>query len=56
MKQIKNQNEPGVASDRVKTTIRLTFRSAEKTLEQEEVQPEVKRLSAALAENLRVIF
>jgi phenylalanyl-tRNA synthetase beta chain len=47
---------PGVAADRIKTTVRLTFRSSERTLEQEEVQREVKRLSDELAKNLGVTF
>jgi phenylalanyl-tRNA synthetase beta chain len=40
---------PGVAPGRVKTTIRLTFRSPERTLEQEEVNREVRRLGGELA-------
>jgi phenylalanyl-tRNA synthetase beta chain len=40
---------PGVPPDAVKTTLRLTFRSAERTLEQDEVNREVRRLAEALA-------
>jgi phenylalanyl-tRNA synthetase beta chain len=40
---------PGVEAGRVKTTIRLTFRSAERTLEQEEVNRQVRRLAEELA-------
>ncbi len=40
---------PGVAADVVKTTIRLTFRSSDRTLEQEEVNREVRRLADALS-------
>lgn len=47
---------PGVPGGRVKTTIRLTFRSVERTLEQEEVNSEVKRLAAELAARLNVSF
>ncbi len=47
---------PGVAEGRVKTTIRLTFRSFEKTLEQSEVNRERDRLAAALSEKLSVQF
>ena len=39
---------PGVSEGQVKTTVRLTFRSAERTLEQEEVNAERDRLAAAL--------
>ena len=38
----------------VKTTIRLVFRSRERTLEQDEVNREVERLGIALREKLRV--
>jgi phenylalanyl-tRNA synthetase beta chain len=47
---------PGVAHGRVKTTIRLTFRSFERTLEQSEINRERDRLAAALAEKLTVQF
>lgn len=40
---------PGVPDGKVKTTIRLTFRSAERTLAQEEVNREVRRLAEELA-------
>jgi phenylalanyl-tRNA synthetase beta chain len=45
---------PGVAPDRVKTTLRLTFRAADRTLEQEEVNGEVRRLADALRDELGV--
>ncbi len=41
---------PGVPEGEVKTTVRLTFRSAERTLEQVEVSSERNRLAAALQE------
>lgn len=47
---------PGVAEGQVKTTIRLTFRSFERTLEQSEINRERDRLAAALAEKLSVQF
>jgi len=47
---------PGVEEGRVKTTIRLTFRAPDRTLEQEEVNREVARLGAALREKLEVTF
>lgn len=47
---------PGVAEGQVKTTIRLTFRSFERTLEQAEINRERDRLAAALAEKLSVQF
>jgi phenylalanyl-tRNA synthetase beta chain len=40
---------PGVDAGKVKTTVRLTFRSAERTLEQEEVNRQVRRLADELA-------
>jgi len=46
----------GVAGGRVKTTIRLVFRAADRTLEQEEVNAEVKRLGDALSSRLGVVF
>ena len=42
----------GVGEGKVKTTIRLAFRAADRTLEQEEVNREVQRLARALAQNL----
>jgi phenylalanyl-tRNA synthetase beta chain len=47
---------PGVAEGQVKTTIRLTFRSFERTLEQAKINRERDRLAAALAEKLSVQF
>jgi phenylalanyl-tRNA synthetase beta chain len=47
---------PGVAEGQVKTTIRLTFRSSDRTLEQAEINRERDRLAAALAEKLSVQF
>jgi phenylalanyl-tRNA synthetase beta chain len=46
----------GVAPDRTKTTVRLTFRSSERTLSQEEVNRERDRLVAALKEKFGVEF
>src|SRR5262249_629363 len=40
---------PGAHGGRVKTTIRLTFRAPDRTLEQEEVNGEVRRLAAELS-------
>jgi phenylalanyl-tRNA synthetase beta chain len=45
---------PGVAVGEVKTTIRLTFRCPDRTLEQEEVNEQVRLLAAALKEKLEV--
>jgi phenylalanyl-tRNA synthetase beta chain len=47
---------PGVEEGRVKTTIRLTFRAPDRTLEQEEVNREVQRLAAQLTAHLEVVF
>ncbi len=47
---------PGVGEGRVKTTLRLTFRSFERTLEQAEINRERDRVAAALAEKLSVQF
>ncbi len=47
---------PGVAAGRVKTTIRMTFRSAERTLEQEEINRELKRLAAELSSRPGITF
>jgi phenylalanyl-tRNA synthetase beta chain len=46
----------GVEEGRVKTTLRLTFRSPDRTLEQDEVNGEVRRLAAALRDKLGVIL
>ncbi len=46
----------GVPEEHVKTTIRLTFRSAERTLSQEEVNREVGRMAEVLREKLGVSF
>jgi len=43
-----------LAEGTVKTTLRLVFRSAERTLEQDEVNREIERLGIALREKLRV--
>ena len=43
-----------VPDGRVKTTLRLTFRASDRTLEQEEVNREVERLAIALREKLGV--
>jgi phenylalanyl-tRNA synthetase beta chain len=45
---------PGVPEDSVKTTIRLTFRSSERTLLQDEVNREVRRLADELTARLGV--
>ena len=47
---------PGVPAGDVKTTIRLVFRSAERTLGQEEVNREVHRLADELKSELGVTF
>ena len=47
---------PGVAAGQVKTTIRLTFRSRERTLEQEEVNRHVRRLAEELASRPGITF
>ncbi len=44
----------GVPEGKVKTTLRLTFRAPDRTLEQEEVNREVARLAIALREKLGV--
>jgi len=46
----------GVPQGRVKTTIRLVFRSPERTLEQEAVNGEVRRLGDELKVRLGVTF
>lgn len=46
----------GVPEGRVKTTIRLTFRSGERTLEQEEVSREVAKLRDALGREMGMVF
>jgi phenylalanyl-tRNA synthetase beta chain len=46
----------GVPEGRVKTTLRLTFRAADRTLEQDEVNRERDRLAAALERELRASF
>lgn len=47
---------PGVPEGRVKTTIRLTFRSSGRTLSQEEINRQVQSLAAELASRLNVTF
>ena len=47
---------PGVPEGRVKTTIRLLFRSPDRTLEQEKVNGEVRRVGDELKSRLGVIF
>jgi phenylalanyl-tRNA synthetase beta chain len=47
---------PELGEGRVKTTLRLTFRSPERTLEQEEVNRERDRLAAALESGLGASF
>ncbi|HEY6929221.1 MAG TPA: phenylalanine--tRNA ligase subunit beta [Thermoanaerobaculia bacterium] len=46
----------GVPAGHVKTTVRLTFRSLERTLEQEEVNREVARLGRDLEAGLGAVF
>lgn len=46
----------GVGPGRTKTTVRLTFRSPERTLSQEEVNRETDRLAAALSERFGAAF
>ncbi len=47
---------PGVPQGQVKTTVRLIFRSQERTLEQDAVNSEVRRLGDELARKLGVTF
>ena len=47
---------PGVPEGHVKTTIRVTFRSPERTLSQEEVNREVQKLAEELRRRLEVTF
>ena len=47
---------PGVPEGHVKTTIRLTFRSSDRTLSQEEINRQVQSLAAELASRLNVTF
>jgi phenylalanyl-tRNA synthetase beta chain len=47
---------PGVAEGQVKTTIRLRFRSPERTLEQDDVNRQVQRLAGELRSRLGVKF
>ncbi|HEX9286359.1 MAG TPA: phenylalanine--tRNA ligase subunit beta [Thermoanaerobaculia bacterium] len=54
LKLLDRYEGPGVAQGEVKTTIRLTFRSPERTLEQAEVNLERDRLAAALAKEFAV--
>jgi phenylalanyl-tRNA synthetase beta chain len=56
LKLLDRYQGPGVAEGSVKTTVRLTFRSPERTLEQEEVNRERDRLAEALREKLGVVI
>lgn len=47
---------PGVEGGKVKTTVRLTFRAADRTLEQEEVNREVRRLAGELSTRPGVVL
>jgi phenylalanyl-tRNA synthetase beta chain len=47
---------PGVSPGQAKTTIRLIFRASDRTLEQEKVNAEVRRVGDALASRLGVTF
>ncbi|MGH9368014.1 MAG: hypothetical protein ACRD3M_10115, partial [Thermoanaerobaculia bacterium] len=46
----------GVGEGMVKTTLRLIFRSAERTLERDEANREVERLAAALREKMEMVL
>ncbi len=52
--RVVDRYEGGLAQGRVKTTIRLVFRSRERTLEQGEVNREVARLAGSLQRRLNV--
>jgi len=54
LKLLDRYEGPGVAEGAVKTTVRLTFRSPQRTLEQEEVNRERDRLANALREKFGV--
>ena len=54
--RIVDRYERAEAAGKIKTTIRLTFRSAERTLEQEEVNREVDKLRQALGRDMGVVF
>lgn len=56
LKLLDRYEGPGVAEGSVKTTVRLTFRSAERTLQQEVVNAERDRLASALRENLGAVI
>lgn len=47
---------PGIGEGKVKTSLRLTFRSSDRTLEQEEVNRERDRLAAALEREMEASF
>ncbi|HSD71934.1 MAG TPA: phenylalanine--tRNA ligase subunit beta [Thermoanaerobaculia bacterium] len=56
LKLLDRYDGPGVAEGQVKTTIRLTFRSRERTLEQDAVNRERDRLAQALREKFGVVI
>ena len=56
LKLLDRYEGPGVAQGEVKTTIRLTFRSSERTLEQAEVNRETDRLAAQYQFTARFVF
>lgn len=56
LKLLDRYEGPGVAEGSVKTTLRLTFRSSDRTLEQEEVNRERDRLAEALRLKLGVVI
>ncbi|HLN81440.1 MAG TPA: hypothetical protein VK392_09650, partial [Thermoanaerobaculia bacterium] len=56
LKLLDRYEGPGVAEGQVKTTIRLAFRSPERTLEQDAVNRERDRLAQALREKFGVLI
>jgi phenylalanyl-tRNA synthetase beta chain len=56
LKLLDRYEGPGVTEGQVKTTIRLAFRSPERTLEQDEVNRERNRLAQALREKFGVLI
>jgi phenylalanyl-tRNA synthetase beta chain len=56
LKLLDRYEGPGVAEGEVKTTLRLTFRSPERTLEQEEVNAERNRLAEALRQKFGAVI
>ncbi|HEV8610456.1 MAG TPA: phenylalanine--tRNA ligase subunit beta [Thermoanaerobaculia bacterium] len=56
LKLLDRYEGPGVADGEVKSTLRLTFRSPERTLEQEEVNRERDRLAEALRQKFGIVI